>query len=315
MDNRNAQLTAPKVSICLPAYKNPDLVKRCLDSVAEQALKDFEVIITDDSPDDSIEQLINVTQYPFTLYYYKNKTALGSPVNWNAAIKKAKGTYVKIMHHDDWLAKPDALQIFCNALDNNPEALFAFAANRDFVNGQLQPRRCDFKAELEKWKKNKSFLATYNFIGDPSTIIFRNHKNLFYDERMVWCVDTDFNLTLFEQNNNVIFIDDELIYIGTHPGQVTHTVQHNASIVLYENVLMLNKHGITKLNLKQYDFYWRMLRNFKVRNVAQLQQLCKEQQPLAALKRAVQVQSKIPYRVLQMGPVSKLSMFISYLFS
>ncbi len=315
MDNSNMPLATPKVSVCLPAYKHPDLLKRCLDSLAAQTMVNFEVIITDDSPDNCIEKLLQENHYQFPLRYYKNEKPLGSPANWNAAIKKAGGTYIKMMHHDDWLAKPDALEIFCKALDDHPQSLFAFAANRDFVNNGLQPLRCNFKAELEQWKKDKSYLATYNFIGDPSTIIFRNHKNLFYDERMKWCVDTDFNLTLFEQNSNVVYIDDELVYIGTHPGQVTHTVQYDAAVVLYENILMLNKHHITKLTLKQYDFYWRMLRNFKIRGLNQLQQLCKEQEPPVVIKSAVKSQAKIPLALLRLGPVSKLAMFISHLFS
>lgn len=48
-----------KVSICIPAYKQPEFLKRCLDSVFEQSYTDYEVIITDDSPDNEIEKLVN----------------------------------------------------------------------------------------------------------------------------------------------------------------------------------------------------------------------------------------------------------------
>lgn len=39
----------PLLSICIPAYERPALLKRLLDSIAKQVFKDFEVIITDDS--------------------------------------------------------------------------------------------------------------------------------------------------------------------------------------------------------------------------------------------------------------------------
>lgn len=39
-----------KVSICIPAYGNPEGIRRLLDSIAGQTYTDFEIIITDDSP-------------------------------------------------------------------------------------------------------------------------------------------------------------------------------------------------------------------------------------------------------------------------
>ena len=46
------------VSICVPAYKKPDFVIRLLDAVLLQDYKEVEVVITDDSPNDDIQQAI-----------------------------------------------------------------------------------------------------------------------------------------------------------------------------------------------------------------------------------------------------------------
>ena len=43
-----------KVSICVPAYKNPVGVERLLESVKVQSFTDYEVVVTDDSPDGSV---------------------------------------------------------------------------------------------------------------------------------------------------------------------------------------------------------------------------------------------------------------------
>ena len=47
-----------KVSICIPAYGNPVGICRLLESVRIQKYRDFEVIVTDDSPDDSVEKAV-----------------------------------------------------------------------------------------------------------------------------------------------------------------------------------------------------------------------------------------------------------------
>ena len=49
----------PFFSICIPAYKNTDYLKRLLDSISIQTFRDFEVIITDDSPDETVSTFIN----------------------------------------------------------------------------------------------------------------------------------------------------------------------------------------------------------------------------------------------------------------
>ena len=48
---------SPLISICIPAYKRIDYLQKLLDSISIQTFKDYEVIVTDDSPDESVEIL------------------------------------------------------------------------------------------------------------------------------------------------------------------------------------------------------------------------------------------------------------------
>jgi glycosyltransferase involved in cell wall biosynthesis len=49
----------PFISICIPAYKRTNYLKRLLDSIVLQNFHDFEVIISDDSNDNSVSELIH----------------------------------------------------------------------------------------------------------------------------------------------------------------------------------------------------------------------------------------------------------------
>ena len=51
-------MAQPLVSICIPAYKKPAYVVRCIESVLMQTYKQVEVIISDDSPDEDIKTAI-----------------------------------------------------------------------------------------------------------------------------------------------------------------------------------------------------------------------------------------------------------------
>ncbi|MBQ5850048.1 MAG: glycosyltransferase, partial [Lachnospiraceae bacterium] len=64
-----------------------------LKSIYEQDYTDFEVNISDDSTNDEICNMVK-SKYP-QVNYVHNKTPLGHIFNWNAAVKMAKGKYIK----------------------------------------------------------------------------------------------------------------------------------------------------------------------------------------------------------------------------
>ena len=93
--------STPFISICIPAYKRADYLDRLLKSIAVQSFKNFEVIITDDSPDESLLLLTQLYKKQLPIYYKRNLEALGTPENWNEGIRLARGQWIKIMHDDD----------------------------------------------------------------------------------------------------------------------------------------------------------------------------------------------------------------------
>ena len=67
-----------KISICIPAYQRPENIKRLLQSIAVQTFRDLEVVITDDSPDDSVKNVLQEFSI-LPVHFIKNETALGTP--------------------------------------------------------------------------------------------------------------------------------------------------------------------------------------------------------------------------------------------
>src|SRR5580693_3489003 len=94
----------PLISICIPAYKRTNFIRRLLDSICLQTFMDFEVIVTDDSETDEVERFCATYQSRIKLLYYRNPVALGTPGNWNEAIRRSSGQWIKLMHDDDWFS-------------------------------------------------------------------------------------------------------------------------------------------------------------------------------------------------------------------
>lgn len=301
----------PAVSICIPAYRQPELLKRCLRSISGQHFSDYEVIVTDDSPDDSVELVMR--SFGDALQYVKNLQPLGSPANWNAGLQRATGRYVKIMHQDDWFAVPEALGLFVEALETHTDCDFVFSACENVGSERWLHRPS--AEQLRILRQDPASLFSGNFIGAPSTGMFRNNPDFRYDERMKWLVDVDQYIRVLQHNPRFVYLDRPLVNIGLHEGQVTGVVSGDKKVVIPEYLLLLEKLSPKVLQqVRYFDYCWRLLRNYKVRSVGELQELAGPAHVPRAWLSIVRWQSQFSTDILHIGPVSKSLMLMAYLF-
>lgn len=303
----------PLISICIPAYKNESLLERLLDSIKTQNFIDFEVIITDDSPDDSILTLCEHYKSSFPLSYSWNVKSLGTPANWNFAISKSQGEWIKIMHADDWFVSENSLSTFAEATKKNVDFIFSAYSNINLQNSLSSISRLSM-FELALLKKSPYNLFKKNFIGHPSTTLIRRKPNqIDYDENIKWVVDFDYYIRFLSENNDFIYINIPLINIGIHDNQVTKTSFRIREVEIPENIYLLNKLGTQHLkNIFVYDYYWRLCRNLEIRKPEELSPYISISLVPASFIKIIDIQSKISKSILKNGIFSKVLMSISY---
>lgn len=307
----------PLISICIPAYKNAEYLKRLLESISIQTFTDFEVVITDDSNDSSVSDYINTQSWNFLLSYYKNEQTLGTPENWNEAVNHSKGEWIKIMHHDDWFSSKNALEVFVHEIKKQPKHSFFFCSYENkYEDGKSRrvtpPNSFSSKLIL----KNPAALLSGNIIGPPSATIYRSGKNIFYDKKLQWLVDMDFYMR-YLGNTKPSYINQSLINIGIHEDQVTRYSFLKPEIEIPEHLIVLNKLGDDCLkNVIAYDAFWRLIRNLKITSIQEFSKFNKEDIMIPEkLKQIIKHQRKIPSVLLSFGPFSKITMLFSYLFN
>jgi len=128
-------MTYPLVSICIPTYKRPELLERAIRSCLTQTYPHFEIIITDNSPDDSSGRMVEQFNDP-RLRYYKNQTNIGPYDNVNRVSELATGEFVKFLMDDD-LLKPRCLELMVAAFLQNPTVGLVMAP-MDLIDGTDQ---------------------------------------------------------------------------------------------------------------------------------------------------------------------------------
>ncbi|MBS4043081.1 MAG: glycosyltransferase family 2 protein [Chitinophagaceae bacterium] len=305
------------ISICIPAYKNLLFLERLLNSIAVQTFKDFEVVITDDSPDDELRIFLENYQSHYPIQYYKNQYALGTPENWNEGIRKAKGEWIKIMHDDDWFLHENSLAQFASLAQANQNA-FIFSA---YQNLYLEEKRTEKVVEdsdsfrFKHLKKNVASLLSKNIIGPPSVIMHKNDGKIFYDKQLKWLVDIDFYVHRMK-SDKIIYIDEPLINVGLSNEQVTKSCFRIADVEIPEYFYFMNKIGFNNLkNILVYDASWRLLRNLEIRNLNQLLAHESKVEIPQTIKSMIQFQNLFPIGILKIGLLSKMLMLIHYIFN
>ncbi len=269
-------MAGPKVSICIPAYKQPVYLRRTLQSIFRQTFDNYEIIITDDSPDDLVENAVKEFQ-SVKLNYYKNRKRKGSPNNWNEAADLATGEYIKFLHHDDWFAEENSLSEFVKMLDENPNSDFAFCSSFAFgPNEKLKFIHSPSEKQLGKLRRTPYCLFPENFIGAPSATIYRSSINKKFDTKLKWVVDIDFYIDILKDNNNFIFCSKPLICITTGtPDQMTSICSNNKNVELFEWLYLYQKIRKEQMipSYRYLKFFWGLFKKYETKSVNELYNL------------------------------------------
>lgn len=115
----------PLVSIVIAAYRSRhDHLSAAISSAVGQSWKEIEVIVSDDSPDDELRGFVAGFGDP-RIRYRHNSPALGVARNHWLSFAEAKGDYIAVLNHDDWIA-PTFIERLTGVLEQHPDAVLAF---------------------------------------------------------------------------------------------------------------------------------------------------------------------------------------------
>ena len=107
------------VSVIMPVHNRADLVAESIQSIQNQTLTDWELIVIDDaSQDHTVEVVKRIQDERIRLVEMPTKTNL--PMLRNYGFDLARGEYIAFMDSDD-ISVPERLQVEAEFLDANPD--------------------------------------------------------------------------------------------------------------------------------------------------------------------------------------------------
>jgi glycosyltransferase involved in cell wall biosynthesis len=218
----------PLISIVIPTYEMKDqgvfFLERCLDSIKKQvgvAKKSIEVVISDQSSNEAIEQYLKILaiNFPFEINYHRTSTKKGIAAhNLNIGILYGKGQYIKILFQDDLLIQDHYLKSLMEIIQNKfPDCILTAAAHTR--NG------VDFFDVIIP-SDNSYFLFGNNTVSSPSVLTVKKSifENLPFDEALKLLFDCDFYYRLFSRNPNIEVCESISIANGIWDGQTQFAI-------------------------------------------------------------------------------------------
>lgn len=167
----------PKISIAIPAYikDETDLsyLKESFDRITQQSFDDYEVVVSDNSSNDLVENLCNEYQDKFSLIYKKNLDHIGMSANSNVAMDLCGGEYIKILHCDDLLFSSDALKLIVKVLDDSNKHWLVNGFNHTYDSINF------FDQRIPKYPDH--LLVGNNLLGCPTNVTIKNKDIEYFD--------------------------------------------------------------------------------------------------------------------------------------
>jgi len=246
-----------KISVVIPSYNRKEFLKRSINSVNNQTIKPFEIIVVDDGSFDGTEAMIN-RNYDFIKFIkQKNK---GVSAARNFGIKVSSGEWICFLDSDDeW--KNDKLEKQIIAMKSNPDYKF-FHSNEIWVkNG----KRINQKKKHKKYGGDIFDKCLDMCRISPSSVLI--DKTIFddvgiFNENLVICEDYELWLRICNKYS-VFFINESLIIkYGGHQGQLSYSVDsieyHRIKALEYlmsSNLKKKNKDHAIKMLISKITIY------------------------------------------------------------
>ncbi len=186
-------LTEPQLSILIPSYNYHEGVLRIVLPLLAENRSDIEILVHDDSGDDSVEACMRElsASHP-CLSYVRNFPALGAVNNWNNLLKSARGRYAMLIHHDDFPLSETFASDLLIELEKNawPDAIMLSCLAYDVARKKIKPCICNpIRSFIVRHRP--SYLFRRNVVGPPSVLVVRRELFEGYDPELKWLVDVE----------------------------------------------------------------------------------------------------------------------------
>lgn len=224
-----------KISVIVPVYNTEKYLKKCLDSIISQNLKDIEIIIVNDcSLDKSLEIIKKYMRLDKRITLINKEKNEGISSARNSGIKLARGEYILHIDSDDWIEQNYFFEMYNYAIKNNADIVIS-DFYREFENGRVVYNIEQGLIGKEKIDKEEVIENICQFKVSP-------------------CIWNKLIKTELYKKNNILF--PQGVSIGEDLYVILKLIYFSKNIIKYDKAFLhyiQNPKGLTKNNMKNLE--------------------------------------------------------------
>lgn len=169
-------MTAPRISVVIPAYNNGRTLAETMRSVLDQSVDGLELVVADHASSDDTWDVMQAFAADPRVTLLRTEAGGGAARNWNRVTDAATGTYLKLVCGDDVL-RPGVLARQARLLERSGAVLTA--CKRDIIDAEG-------KVLMAGWgltglgrpmsggeALRRTVRAGRNLLGEPASVMMR----------------------------------------------------------------------------------------------------------------------------------------------
>jgi glycosyltransferase involved in cell wall biosynthesis len=301
----------PKVSVVVAAYNVEKYIERCLQSLANQTLKEIEILVINDGSKDRTEEIAKKFEEEDSRFKVITQENGGLSAARNTGIKNACGSYIAFLDGDDFV-HPEMYKKLYNKIIQEKSDLVISGFYKVWEDNEFK------EIKRKKFKVNKKLLKNdvlANFLtkhDEPFVVAWNKlyrleiiRENEIYFENRAFFEDVGFIPRYLYYCKRVSVVEEELYYYVQRNGSITRSYNPVIEKSLRNTLNIINTffwQGTYKKHLKAYELRLLLYKlNYSLKNGKDLDESINRILELTAYTKLLPFKHRIAIFLLHIG--------------
>jgi len=217
--------TRPLLSYIVLSYNYERFIGKTLQSILDQTVQDFEVVVVDDGSTDHSVAIVSAVNDP-RIRLFVNEKNIGGAASYNRAVQEAKGEWLVNLDADDWIDPRKAeIQLRAASLDPRLDIIGSYVAFYD--ENDVRHPSADALEGYVNQPHDLNLVDTWigtNYLCRSSTMVRASaHARIGLDDpAMVRAPDYELWTRALRMGCRFAVIPEPLTFMRMHSRGVTH---------------------------------------------------------------------------------------------
>lgn len=238
-----------RVSVIIPVHNTASYLKRCVESVRNQLLKDIEIILVDNKSEDESPLLCDEYAKIDTRIKVLHLSEAGLSIARNAGIKVASAPYVGFIDSDDRINERMYMDLLHGIEAYHADVSYCNFCY-EFEDGRIEHVYPNSGSIVERMSKEVvEDIISEKISSSSCTKLFKKDMfdSLLFPEGFFW-EDHAIIYRLIAQSNKVVWVDRDYYFYLQREGSICHTIdlvkQYHFFLAEYPRLEFVKKNNL-----------------------------------------------------------------------